>query len=298
MEFKAKDKRLEGKTILRQCQLVQVYILDVIVEICEKYKINYFLNYGTLIGALRHGGFIPWDDDLDICMLKEDYDKFLSVAERELPENLTLLTPDNYGWHYESVSRVVDRCSFFCFPYTKIDYPSGIFVDIIPFVKYPLLPRKFSRWLAHSLSTSWHAVIVHRGLVHHSIAGIFVSGVKACVWKAIYLSLKALEKCCLLLFKTCWRPLPENFVYDERGYALDDIYPLRKHEFEGKQYNIPNKAESMLAVCYGDWRTPPPDADKGAHHPVGLICPTQAPFAKWSRPYNDSRSGTVAQQYK
>lgn len=296
MKTKAIDRRLEGKTVLRQCQLAQVYILDVIVEICERHNIKYFLYYGTLLGAMRHSGFIPWDDDLDISMFEDDYKKFLEVAQKELPEDLTLLTANNYGWHYELASRVVDRCSFFCLPCTKIEVPSGIFVDIIPFVRYPVLPRRLSLWLAHSLSVSWHGVIVHRALVHHSIAGIFVSGVKACVWKAIYVSLMAIKKLGCIFLKTCWRPLPENYVYDEVGCPKEDIFPLRKQLFEGKEYNVPNKAEDILASCYGDWHTPPADADKGLHHMVGLICPTNAPLTSWSRPYKNVRGGTVAQQ--
>ena len=73
-------------TMLRKAQLRMLDILIAVDKICRKHNIPYWLDYGTLLGAVRHGGFIPWDDDLDISMMKEDYDRFLTIASKELPE--------------------------------------------------------------------------------------------------------------------------------------------------------------------------------------------------------------------
>ena len=69
----------------------QMDVLEKVVEICKKYNIRWFADYGTLMGAARHGGFIPWDDDLDICMFRNDYEKFNKVAAEELPEGYKIL---------------------------------------------------------------------------------------------------------------------------------------------------------------------------------------------------------------
>ena len=69
---------------LRQLQLVELEILNEFVRICDEYKLQYFLVGGTLLGAVRHQGFIPWDDDIDVAMPRQDYDSFAEICAKEL----------------------------------------------------------------------------------------------------------------------------------------------------------------------------------------------------------------------
>ena len=69
---------------LKRVQEIEVEILQEIIRVCEEYKLQYWVAYGTLIGTLRHNGFIPWDDDIDIGMMREDYEKFIEVAPSAL----------------------------------------------------------------------------------------------------------------------------------------------------------------------------------------------------------------------
>ena len=78
---------------LWKVQEANLYMLKEVDRICQKYRINYMLDSGTLLGAIRHGGFIPWDDDADIAMTRSAFEAFKKVAKRELPEDLTLLLP-------------------------------------------------------------------------------------------------------------------------------------------------------------------------------------------------------------
>ena len=77
---------------LRACQLKQLSILEEVDRICKKHGIGYWLDGGSLLGAVRHGGFIPWDDDIDIGMTKSDLERFEKIAPAELPETLFLQT--------------------------------------------------------------------------------------------------------------------------------------------------------------------------------------------------------------
>ena len=81
---------------LQAVQEANLKILKEIHRICEKYRISYALDSGTLLGAIRHGGFIPWDDDADIVMTRNHWEAFRKVAPRELPEGMKLLFPDSF----------------------------------------------------------------------------------------------------------------------------------------------------------------------------------------------------------
>ena len=76
-----------------------VEVLEVFAEICDKHNIPYFAAYGTLLGAVRHQGFIPWDDDMDICMFREDYEHFLEIAPAEFPAGWGVLSIHNNPFH-------------------------------------------------------------------------------------------------------------------------------------------------------------------------------------------------------
>ena len=83
--------------ILDKLHSVHLQILRDFIQVCKKYNLNYFVVYGTAIGAVRHSGFIPWDDDVDVAMLREDYEKFIKVFSKELGGQYNLLTPERDG---------------------------------------------------------------------------------------------------------------------------------------------------------------------------------------------------------
>ena len=78
---------------LRKLQNLEFFILQEVKRICDRYEIPYFLTGGTLLGAVRHGGFIPWDDDIDVGMTRDNYNRFLCVCEADLDEKFFLQTP-------------------------------------------------------------------------------------------------------------------------------------------------------------------------------------------------------------
>ena len=96
-----------NKDLLRQVQLIQLEILKDFVKVCNKYNLQYFLDGGTLLGAVRHKGFIPWDDDLDLAMPREDYDTLIEIAPEIFDEPYFLQTPENdIGCFYGGYSKL------------------------------------------------------------------------------------------------------------------------------------------------------------------------------------------------
>ena len=110
-------------------------VLEVIAEICRRYRIPWFLDAGSLMGAVRHKGFIPWDDDLDICMKRKDYNRFLEAAQSELPEHFRLINLHTEPEFDELFSRVVNQTAI-CFEPEHLKrfhgFPYVVGVDIFP----------------------------------------------------------------------------------------------------------------------------------------------------------------------
>lgn len=126
------------QTQLRKLQLTQLEILRVIDGICRENGIPYSLYAGTLLGAVRHQGFIPWDDDLDICMSRANYNHFLEVWEQEQPEGYLLQNKENSPEFSQSFSKIRKLNTTY---QMKVDlgrdYYQGIFVDIFPIDRFP-----------------------------------------------------------------------------------------------------------------------------------------------------------------
>lgn len=149
--------------MMKRAWAAQLEVLQQIDEICKRHNIEYFADWGTLLGAIRHQGFIPWDDDLDIGMKRADYERFLEVASQELPQEYEVLTcTKNEGW--ESIlTRIVNTLEmplrggrlqqFHGFPFM-----AG--VDIFPIDFIPNEKEEEDTWLmlfsaVHKLGLAW-----------------------------------------------------------------------------------------------------------------------------------------------
>lgn len=120
-------------TAVKQAWAAGLTILSEIDRICEKYDITYYADWGTLLGAIRHGGYVPWDDDLDICMRREDYVRFREVADKELPSEFAIHDYERKEDHWLFLSRVVNRNQI-CFEESHLEkyhnFPYIATVDI------------------------------------------------------------------------------------------------------------------------------------------------------------------------
>ena len=135
------------KNIQNRC----VGVLNVIDTLCRKYDIKYSINAGSVIGYHLYGGFIPWDDDVDIMMTRENYDKFLVIAEKELPEGFAVYNFENKRSRVNLISKVIDENTTvvekYAFGGIKVE---GVFVDITVYDKIPRnkMKRKYFIFLS------------------------------------------------------------------------------------------------------------------------------------------------------
>lgn len=250
---------------LRACQLKQLSILREIDRICTKHGIPYWLDGGTLLGAVRHGGFIPWDDDIDIAMWLPDARRFEAVAQAELPANLFLQTPSTDPGSKEPIAKIRDLNSLYIEggDHFQADYAKGIYVDIFPFVDYPDVSRKLIRTLCRGIARS-------NSILHHLHAYSLRSFCEFFWFTGMYFTCSAAWKLvCLLGPKTRCSDVP---YLNGRGISFSKkaVMPLSKIKFEGVEFPCPGNADAYLTDLYGDYMTVPP-VEKREFHSVFIV---------------------------
>lgn len=244
----------EGSS-LRRHQLRMLEILIEVDRICRKHSITYWLSSGTLLGAARHRGFIPWDDDLDIEMLDSDYKRLMRVLPEELPEHLALqsqATDPNYFYFY---AKIRDRKSVLeeNVPYDQYWRERGIYIDIFPLHRQP--------GVIHRLS------VLAQGHCYKMVRKMQGDGTK--MWK-VRLWTGFNRRIFYPILRLMCRLLPGEVTYalgvpygDPR--RMNDILPVSEGCFEGYPFPIPRDMHKALTLKYGDYMRLP-DLNKVQTH--------------------------------
>lgn len=248
----------EGTT-LRKVQLRLVDMLVEIDKICRKHNIQYWLDCGTLLGAVRHGGFIPWDDDLDISMPTSDYKRFLEIAPKELPDSLFFQSKQTEPYWPRDYVRVRDNNSLFI---TKNDdfsknYHKGLFVDVFEIVPYPSVNHKlqkfFFRWYR---KTEWFFYCKQDITPKNVIAAITFPIIRAgldCFW-----SLLSIGKKNKYGYYKSYNVLGVSF-------SEDLLYPLKDIQFEGHMFLGPADPDRYLRILFDEYMILPPKDKRSSH---------------------------------
>lgn len=124
--------------LMKRFWAAQLVVVNDIKELCEKHNIKWFLDCGSLLGAVRHGGYVPWDDDFDICMLRDEYERFAKIAREELPDNYLVMDYHTHEY-WNQVLRIsnTDKIEFnkeFLAKYCDFPYPAGVDIFCLDYV--------------------------------------------------------------------------------------------------------------------------------------------------------------------
>ena len=243
----------EGSPLRRQ-QMVMLEMLKELDRICRKYDIPYFLYWGTLLGTIRHDGFIPWDDDLDVGMMRKDYKRLLKVLPGELPAPIPLQTNDTDKNYFSFFAKLRDKRSFLDEgSYDKVFKERGIFIDIFPFDA--ICPRT-QRWRLQSF-----AYTLFRKTDGDNAA---MRKIRALTWLNRHVSFPILR-----FFSKIISRKTITFDYGipfHKVHPKSDIFPLSTHVFEGIEVKVPGNSHQVLQCLYGDYMQLPKDLDNVYHH--------------------------------
>lgn len=245
---------------LRKCQLKQLSILCEIDRICRKHNIDYWLDGGTLLGAVRHKGFIPWDDDIDIAMTVEGLERFKKVAPDELPSHLFLQTPETED-NKEPINKIRDLNSFYVEggDDLSVNYPKGLYVDIFPMVPYPTVSRLLTRRITKGISKSFSILHHKHSYSFRAVAEFFWFGLKYITYQSFWYLLCKI-KCCGTYFSN----IPVNNGYGTQ-HRRDSIFPVKEIHFEGSSFLGPNNPDAYLTDLYRNYMEIPPVEKRKIH---------------------------------
>lgn len=266
------------KEQLDSLQKIELENLRVFIEVCNKLNLEYFVYGGTLLGVDKYQGIIPWDDDVDVAMPRESYEKFLKYATDILPDEYFIQSPYNCPKSpYPYIKLRRKRTKFVEYVNRNLDVETGIYIDIYPVDRIPddekLRRQQFKN------ARKWIMIYVIRQSRLYDKKEVGIKGfVRTLGKRFVTYSLKILPaQYCLK--KIDYYMTLYNDTETQRYAALNSpnydniylhLYPLQNGMFNGIEVNIPGDHKTHLKMRYGDYSDLPPEEERCGHVPYIL----------------------------
>lgn len=264
----------KNQSQLRKLQLTQLEMLKLIDSICTEHQISYSLYAGTLLGAVRHQGFIPWDDDLDVCMPRADYDSFIKIWSKIKPQGYLLQNKENTPSFTQSFTKIrKEHTTFLQSNEERGKYHTGIFVDIFPIDHMPIhyLEIWKFKWDCMRYQLYTREFVPPKGRVLTKLAAaILLAGVRDA--KRPIVREKLLKK---ITRYNRFSDYP--LVGIETMVSLNIRMPggmqnkYVRIQFEDAEFSCFAEWDELLKCKYGDYMQLPPEEERiWSHHPIIL----------------------------
>lgn len=252
------------KIDIEELKSIQLETLNDIHNFCVTNQIKYWLAYGTLIGAIRHNGYIPWDDDIDIAMPREDYEKFIKSYKNKNSVVYSCSNNKDYILHF---AKVYDTRTILN-EYANMNIETGVYVDVFPIDNIPDSKEQQDQ-LCRKISFYRHVLFLKKnhilGYGRNFFKTIAFAICKIIVWPVSAHSIAIKINNLLQAYRT------ENTNY---GSCMTDAlickikkpYQVQLHKFEDYLFYIPNCYDEWLTDNYGDYMTPPLESERKSTH--------------------------------
>lgn len=255
---------------LQERKDISLEILTELDKVCKRYHIPYFLAYGTLIGAVRHKGFIPWDDDIDVWVKLDDYDRLIKLLQKETEYEILNTGFDvNFPLMFTKVSD--SKTSVERIEKKRGDFRRGIAVDIFPLADYP----------RNRIKRKWFSILLG---INKAFSLKKMNGLDRKKTKDHAIEMACTLFSCIGMNETFWRSRINNFLLKIAPgdklfspfspYGFKDVHDkcffntCVDLQFEGKVFNGPIGWDEILKKIYGDYMKLPPKEKQISNHDV------------------------------
>lgn len=275
--------------VLQKLQSVELEMLKLFDSVCAKYDIKYFLIFGTAIGAMRHKGFIPWDDDIDVAVFRDDFDKLKKVPKEEWKENMLVFPDDDAPFHRLCFPRLYKKGTKFSDSDNwklikskdkENNHITPIWIDIQVYdrlEKYEQIKnfanKKIKYRSLYRAAKSDLKIDVSKG---------FKSLIRGVFRKILYIWLNIRNNPELLYYKKYCDASKNKGEYVTNFDTMtfkemftsfcryEDMFPLKRVKFESIEVNVPNNIDKILTSIYGNYMQLPPMEKRVNHSPAIL----------------------------
>ena len=268
---------------LKHLQQGELMILKDCVDTGEANNIRYFGFGGTAIGALRHKGFIPWDDDIDVCLPAEDFNKLLDIYDKEWSEKYSIMNTERDINYPFPTTRIMLKGTQFCEEaLAPLPLDLGIFLDVYCFDNVSDDEKEYQKQAFDAWFWSHMRILVD---VPRPV--ILADGIKGKLLKAAVTMGRGVCKLLHLSTQKMYEREQEArnrfahvktkriaYLHDTdrfvNTYPVDEVFPVDKLDFDGIQVAFPNQNDKFLRMLYGDYMQMPPVEKRKNHYPARL----------------------------
>lgn len=258
---------------LKHLQQTELMILKDFISICEENNLDYYIYGGSLIGAIRHGGFIPWDDDLDVIMFREDYDKFKQIFNSSENDKYYLLCSENEDDYFYLFSKLVLKGTVFEERWVnQVNFNLGINIDI--FVLDDLSDNKIKRFYQLKKAFFYNKLLIMSKIKVPDLSGglLIITNIIHYILKLLNINPKNIQKR-YYNFIMSYHNVDASEVFDVSStveeypqiFNKKGFKPIQKFKFEDIEVNVPNNYDEILTSFYGDYMQLPPLEDRYNH---------------------------------